>query len=116
MESRAALYVARIPQPAAMRLDDGGRDGQAHAHAVGPGRVKRLEWTIHVRLVDPDPRILDREPDGRRAVPGRPDNENATTPVRLPHGLEAVERQVQHHLLELGPVAADLGQIGGEIE
>src|SRR5205814_10304676 len=65
---------------------------------------------------DPDPRVLDRHHDCAPALPGGPDHEAALTSAGLPHGVEAVEHEVQHHLLKLDPVAAHLRQVGGELE
>jgi hypothetical protein len=62
---------------------------------------------------------------GRPGGPARPpsspasDRSNDDIPRRgfgLLHGLEAVEHQVQHHLLQLDPVAAHAGQVGVELE
>jgi hypothetical protein len=63
---RSTLHVVRGLKPAAMRVDDRTRDRQAHA------------------------RHLD--PDGGRALAGRP----AAPRAGLPHGFEAIEHQMVH--------------------
>src|SRR6202022_3911764 len=62
------------------------------------------------------PRVLPGDRDGGRAVPGRPDDEGPLPRAGLVHGVQAVEHQVQHHLLQLNPIASHGRQIGGELE
>ena len=67
--------------------------------------VERFEDVAKILLRDAGPRVLHRDPERGGVVSGRPDNEGACPRVRLPHGFEAIEHQVEHHLLELDPVA-----------
>ena len=47
------------PEAAAVTLDDGAADGQAHAQAAGLRRVERLEQEIGLELAEADARVLD---------------------------------------------------------
>ena len=64
------MRVVGGTQPAAVRVDDGARDGQAHAQSLGLGGVERLEHALHVLRVDPSPGVLNLDPDGGRVRPG----------------------------------------------
>ena len=56
------------PQPAAMRLNDGARDGQSHAHPVGFSGVKRLKQPLHLSRFETGARILHAKPGLRNPV------------------------------------------------
>ena len=88
------------------------------AQAFGLGRVERLEDVREVLLGDAGPRVLYRDPERGRAIAGRPDHERARPRVGLPHGLEAIEHQVQQRVLQLVGVdpGPQRGVTGGHVE
>ena len=65
---------------------------------------------------DPRSRIRDGDRDDRRAVPGRPNDQVPRAGVRLPHGLQPIQHQIQHHLLELNAIAAHPRKSLGELD
>ena len=110
----AAVGIVLGPDPAAVRFHDGAADRQAHPHPAGFGGVERVENTRE--LVGRDTRALIPHGNVHSGIGvQRPDHD----PPRLARGahrFHAVEHEVEQHLLDLDPVAADQGKIGREVQ
>src|SRR5690348_9967045 len=94
-----------------MRLDDGTAYRQAHSEAARLRTVEGLEYPLEICGFDAGPGILERN---KYAVWSGcscgMDEQVACSGVRA-HGLNRVDDQVEHHLLQLDPIAPNQRQI-----
>jgi hypothetical protein len=75
---------------------------------VGLGRVEGLEDALEVALGDPGPVIAHRHDHAALVIGGGGDEQ---VPLHgILHGVEPIEDEVEHHLLELDAVADHDGQ------
>ena len=70
-----------------MALDDGSTDRQADPHAVGLGRVKRLEEPIHLKRLEPHSGILHAQPHVIMFASGGPDHHASWAIIDAVHRL-----------------------------
>src|SRR5215212_10122062 len=73
-ERNSRTIIRCCPEASPMALDDGSTDRQADPHAVGLGRVERLEEPIHLNCVEPHSDILHAQPHVVVLATGGPDH------------------------------------------
>ena len=100
------------PDTAAVRLDDGLADRQAHAAALRLGGEERIKDLIGFARRQPGAGVVDRNLDLTVLPQLRFDREDAAC---VAHCFNAVEHQVHQNLLDLDPVSNDAWNIVGEI-
>jgi len=97
-----------------VRFDDRSADRQSHAHAAGFGGEKGVEQFVLVLGGEPDAAVLYRDQHLMGFVAARLDHQLAPPILDRLHRLNAVNHQVDEHLLQLDPVGLDHGQAGRE--
>jgi hypothetical protein len=91
------------------RFDDRTADRESHAHAAGFGGEKGVEQLVRVFGGDPDTTVLHSYQYLTCFMLVRSDHQLAL-PIRdRLHRFNAIDHQIDEHLLELGPLAADHG-------
>src|SRR3954470_17068070 len=75
------------PEASPMALDDGPTDRQADPHAVGLGRVERLEEPIHLDRVEPHSDVFHAQPHVVVFASGGPDQHMSWSIVDAVHRL-----------------------------
>src|SRR3954471_6372887 len=115
-ERRPWPSVGRCPYPSAVRLDDGTGDRQSHAHPVGLGGEEGIEQLMHILGIDANPIVPHLYPHLAVFVLARPDQQFTAAVGNGCHGLDAVDRQIHDHLLQLDPVAEHHRQRGRELK
>jgi hypothetical protein len=63
LEGRAAIWIGSRPQTAAMRLDYGMANSQAHAHTLTFGRKESVEQSLGIRRMNSNTGVLDGNAD-----------------------------------------------------
>ena len=88
-----------------MGLNNGTADGESHAHAARLGGVERVKDLAYVFGSRPGPRVFDRYLHLIRInVPGG-DQQFPWPLTYTAHSFDRIHDQVQHHLLQLNPIA-----------
>ncbi len=96
-------------------VHDGLANREAQAHAVGFGRVERLEHPRQLLVCESDAKVGNRHRHGAfERTRAQPDPLGGRLLVL--ERLERVEQQVEDDLLQLDTVAEDTWKIGGEID
>jgi len=99
MKSRARSGIGCGPEAAAMRLDDGTTNGQAHPDAIRLRRIKCIEHLVRLGA-QADARITHRDQQVSTIRAVRLDG-NFTCGTQPLYGLDAIEREVHQNLLQL---------------
>src|SRR5271154_7454066 len=99
------------PQPPTMRFDNRAADREAHAHAVGLRRVEGFKETRQALRAQPMAGIPHRDAYALRLDTHGADVYFAVAVLNATHRLDGVDDQVQHHLLQLHPIALDAWQL-----
>src|SRR5437867_2819253 len=106
------------PQPAAMRLNDGARDGQSHTHPVGFSGVKRLKQPLHLSRFETRARILHAKAGLRYSIAylATPaDYQDAFRFLGCVHRIHSIDDQIEENLLELHTVSKNGWKVLGQL-
>src|SRR4029077_16269468 len=98
-----------------MTLHNRATDGEAYSHAGGLGRVERVEKSVRVTSIEPNPRITHAQMYISRVGAGG-DHQLSRTIFDGAHGIARIQQQVEDHLLELHAVASHRRQVIGQLE
>src|SRR6266550_7778035 len=98
-----------------MKLHNRSTDGEPYSHAAALGRVERVEESVGVTSIEPDPRITDAQVY-ISPVGGGGDHQISRTIFDRAHGIARIQQQVEEHLLELDAVAFHRRQVIGQLE
>src|SRR6478609_477826 len=93
-----------------MRLDNGARDGQPHAHTFRLAGEERFEDLLQFAFGDTVATIQYRQV-GKLLDARSPDTDDATSARRLPHRVDPVHDKIENDLLKLDAVAEDRKRI-----
>ena len=107
MEGSAALGPVLGPLPAAMGGGDRAADRKTETEAAFLGGRERLEETGLDLRSNAAAGILDRNLDPLIVVGSGRDREGPCTGRRVLHRFAGIHHEIQDHLLELDPIAAD---------
>src|SRR5215471_11187180 len=110
------MWLARRdPEPSPVSLNDRTADRQAHTHALRLGRVEGFKQAWEARRRQPRPGIPHGDAHAFRLVGFRADLQFARAVTVAAHRLDGVDDQVDHHLLNLHPIAPKERQALGEL-
>ena len=88
-----------------MGLKNGTADGKPHPHSTGLGGVERVKDFVYHLRVNTYPRVFNRYLHLIRVnVPGG-DHQFSCPVIYIAHRFDSIHGQVQHHLLQLHPIA-----------
>ena len=90
-----------------MGFDNRAADREAHAHAVGLRRVEGFKETRQALRAQPMAGIPHRDAHALRLDTRGADVLFAVAVLNAAHRLDGIDDQVQHHLLQLHPIASD---------
>ena len=110
VEMCAAIRTVRARDAAAMRGDDRLTDGKADADSRILGAEEAVEDMRQIRSGNARPIVENGEDDQAVIIDRRLGIDPARRRARLHDRLDAVNQQVDDHLLQLNPVAHDLGK------
>ncbi len=88
-----------------MSFDDRTTDRQTDPHAFLLGGVERVEQPMDVFRLHADTTVADRKFDIAAVMPAHPNLQLRLIRLKLFHRIDAVEHQVQQHLLDLHPIS-----------
>src|SRR6516162_559264 len=109
------MWLARRgPEPSPMSLNDRAADRQAHTHSLRLGRVEGFKEAWEALRCQPRPGIPHPDAHAFRLVGFRIDLQFAPAVTVAAHRLDGVNDQVDHHLLNLHPIAPKERQGLGE--
>jgi len=97
-----------------MRVDNGPTDRQPHSHAAGFGRVESLEKALEMVWINAWPRITHGHENATGLGLLGADQQLPWPCLNRAHGLDRVQDQVQHNLLQLNTVSLDREKPLGE--
>ena len=110
------MWLARRgPEPSPVSLNDRAADRQAHTHALRLGRVEGFKEAWEALRRQPRPGIPHTDAHAFRLIGFRTDLQFATAVTVAAHRLDGVDDQVDHHLLNLHPIAPEERQGLGEL-
>jgi len=113
---QGSVWLARRgPEPSPMSLNDRAADRQTHTHSLSLGRVEGFKQAREALQRQPRPGIPHPDAHAFRRVGFRADLQFAPAVTVAAHRLDGVDDQVDHHLLNLHPIAAKEWQGLGEV-
>src|SRR5215470_4979304 len=113
---QGSMWLARRgPEPSPMSLNDRAADRQPHTHSLRFGRVEGFEQAWQALRRQPRPGIPYPDAHAFRLVGFRTDQQFAPAVTVAAHRLDGVDDQVDHHLLNLQPIAPKERQGLGEL-
>ena len=98
-----------------MTLNNGATDGEPDSHTVILGGVERFEEPVRSLRVEPDSRILHRQPYMIVFVPFSFNQQLPRTIVDRAHRVGCIPDQVQDDLLQLDTIASDDREVLGKL-
>src|SRR6516165_5629966 len=115
LKQGSTWLACRGPKPSPMSLNDRAADRQAQTHALRLGRVEGFKEAWEALRRQPRPGIPHPDAHAFRLVGFRADTQFAPAVTVAAHRLDGVDDQVDHHLLNLHPVAPTERQGLGEL-
>jgi hypothetical protein len=109
MKGGSEVRIVGYPHLAAMSLDDRATDRQTYPHAGGLCREECVEQCIQMRSINAGPVVNNRNQHTVASVSLRSDGQRILATADIRHCLNAVDDEVDDHLLQLNLVACDRG-------
>src|SRR5262249_57222484 len=110
------MWLARPgPEPSPISLNDTAGDRQTHTHALLLGRVEGFKQAWEALRRQPRPGIPHGDAHAFRLIGFRADLQFAPAVTVAAHRMDGVDDQVDHHLLNLHPIAPKERQGLGEL-
>ena len=107
--------AGRRPQAAAVGLDDGSADEEAHTHPVRLRREECIEDPAPIFRIDPRSCVLQRDQHLMRLLNLGFDHQQSGPLPDQSHGIDGIHGQIQEDLLQLDRIGQDLREAIGQL-